>query len=255
MKMERIRKSGLLILFCLLLVSGCTRIEEKIDEILWERSGAAEEVSYQQYQELAGGNRLDADGLYRSEELEQLRMAIPVIPDGTVHVSFARSEFLKFSYYRDEALTEELPEENCWLDPGDTIYASEPELTNPNSPLYRFSKFQIREYDGSGKLKGLLAESRSVPGAVFHIPEDFSGTELSVIPFGEYRNRKVTFSAYSLQNDGSKRVLENGVWEINGITESSVPLKSSGIWKTAPGTDRDSARSPFSLPDPSYSRI
>ncbi len=231
MKRERKKKIELLILLCLLLTVGCARIQEKIETVLWEQSGAADEVSYQQYRQMVSDEQLDAEGLYRSEELERMLAAVPEEPDGTVHVSFARSEFLQFTYYGDEAMTEELPSENCYLDPGDTIYASEPVLANVSSPLYRFSEFQVREYDGTGRMKRLLAEARDIPGVVYHIPEDFSGTEISVLPLGEYRNRTVTFDAYTLLPDGRKKVLENGVWEINGKRYGNVsaeikPLES-----------------------------
>lgn len=215
----------LLILFSFLLISGCARIQEKIETILWEQSGAADDVSYQQYRQLASKGELDGDGLYRSEELERMLASVPKVPEGAVHVSFARNEFLQVKYYRDEAMTEELPAENCRLDPGDTIYASEPVLSDSAGPLYRFSGFQVREFDSAGRMKGLLAESREIPGPVCRIPDDFSGTEIAVIPLGEYRNRTVTLRGYSPLPDGQMQVLENGVWEINGKRYGNVSVE------------------------------
>ncbi len=225
MKMKRMCSILLPALLCVMLLSGCGRIQEKIEEILWDHSGASDDQSYQQYRRLQSENRLDGDGLYRSDELERMQTALREEPAGAVHVSFARSEFLHFTYYRDEAMTEELPGENCRLNPGDAIYASAPVLSDRSSPLYRFEEFQIREYDEAGKMKRLLAESREAPGLVFRIPGDFSGTEISVMPLGGYRNRTVNFNAYSLQPDGQKRALENGVWEINGKRYGNVSVE------------------------------
>ena len=47
------------------------------------------------------------------------------------------------------------------------------------------------------------------------IPEDFTETEISVIPLGGYRSRTVTLSALYRRGD-QENVLENGAWEING---------------------------------------
>ena len=136
-------------------------------------------------------------------------------PSGAVRVSFARNDYIRVRYFRDEALTDALPEDGCRLDPGDTIYASEPELLNPSGSLYYFQRFLVREYDAAGRVKRVLAETADAPGPVFRIPEDFTETEISVIPLGGYRSRTVTLSALYRRGD-QENVLENGAWEING---------------------------------------
>ena len=195
---------------------GCSAVRDRLESVIWERSGIPGDVSYLEYKALESNSQLDDEGLYRSEELERQRNAAQEIPAGSVHVSFARNDYLGFSYYRDAEMTEALPSENCRLDPGDSIYVSEPVIMNPYDSLYYFDEFQIREYDASGNMKKLLAESRNAPGAIFTIPADFSGTEIAVIPLGKYRSRTVSLRAVYVHSGGQEQVLENGVWEING---------------------------------------
>ena len=131
-------------------------------------------------------------------------------------MSFARNDSILVDYYRDEARAVPLEKENCRLDPGDAIYASIPLVSDDMSPLYQFSEIQVRELDTAGDMKGLLAVSRELPGLVYRIPSDYTGTEIAVIPLGEYRNRTVTLNASAADSAGTGPELENGVWEING---------------------------------------
>lgn len=203
-----------LLLLCLMM-SGCSQVRERLENALMESSGVLEDGDYLQYQALEASDQLDEAGVFISEEVERQRQAEVEMPSGTVRVTFARNDYLKITYFRDEALTDPLPAENCWLEPGDAVYASEPVLLNPNSSLYDFSQFLVREYDEAGKMKRVLAEPRDVPGLVFRIPENFSGTEISIIPLGGYRSRTVTLSAVYGSGE-QEQILENGVWQING---------------------------------------
>ena len=54
----------------LLVLSGCTQIREKAEQLMWEHSGVTEDFSYIQYQQMDAANALDEDGLYHSAELE-----------------------------------------------------------------------------------------------------------------------------------------------------------------------------------------
>ena len=192
-----------------------TGLGKKAAELFWEQSGIAEDSDYLEYRKLADSEQLDGDGLFYSPKVEE-QLAELESPAGAVHVTFARNDYLKFTYFRDAEMTDPLPAENCRLDPGDAVYASAPVLQNPNSSLYGFSEFQVREYDEKGRMKQVLASVREVPGLVYRIPEDFTGTEISLIPLGYYRNRTVTLSAGYVQADGTRKELENGIWEING---------------------------------------
>ena len=233
--LKKIRKKQVLFLIFLFLstLCGCTAIRERMEAELWKRSGVPEDAAYQEYRTLETNDQLDSFGFYRSEALERQRQAAQEMSSGAVHVSFARNDHLEFTYYRDEAMTEVLSAENCRLDPGDAIYASRPAIINPYDQLYYFDEFQIREYDAAGNLKKVLAESRGAPGLVYRIPEDFSGTEIAVIPLGKYRERTVSLDAVYVHPDGREEVLENGAWEINGkrYGNGTVKLDPMGSYR------------------------
>ena len=228
----------LLLLTTLLVLSGCTQLQERAEQLMWEHSGVTEDFSYLQYQQklraqwdheknaivrvqaikkeideanqqMDAANALDENGLYHSAELEsyEKRQEKP----GTVHVSFARNDFLHFDYYRDEALSQALETSDCWMNPGEAVFAGEPELTNPNSNLYRFSEFVVLELNEKGSIKGVLQRVKTYPGEVYRIPEDFTGTDISIIPIGEYLDRTVKLSAVTVASDGSRTSLENGM--------------------------------------------
>ena len=233
--LKKIRKKRIMILILLSLTAlcGCSAVRGRLESEIWERSGIPEDVSWLQYKDLETNEQLDAEGLFHSEELERQRQAAPVMPAGAVHVSFARNDYLGIIYYRDAALTDALPTENCRLDPGDAIYASEPVIMNPYQSLYHFDEFQIREYDAAGNMKKLLAESRNASGEIYRIPDDFSGTEIAVIPLGKYKERTVSLNAVYIHSDGREQVLENGVWEINGkrYGNGTVQLDPMGSYR------------------------
>lgn len=216
----------------LILLSGCTQVRERAKQFMWERSGVTEDSYYLQYQQMETADALDENGLYHSAELESYEKRQE--KSGTVHVTFARNDFLHFDYYRDEAFSQVLETTDCWLNPGDAVFAGEPELLNPNSKLYRFSEFVILELNEKRSVKGVLQNVKTNPGEVYRIPEDFAGTDISIIPIGEYLDRAVKLSAVSVAHDGSRISLENGFWEINGkrygnVTVSLNPMESYHI--------------------------
>ena len=225
MKMKRFIK--ILLLPVLLVLSGCTQIREKAEQLMWEHSGVAEDFSYIQYQQMDAANALDEDGLYHSAELEAYEKRQE--KSGSVHVSFARNDFLHFDYYRDATLSEPLEATDCWLNPGEAVFAGEPELTNPISKLYRFSEFVVLELSEKGSIRGVLQNVKDIPGEIYRIPDDFIGTDISIIPIGEYLDRTVKLSAVSVAPDGSRTSLENGSWEINGNTFGNVSVKLNPI--------------------------
>ena len=205
----------ILILSSLTAISGCSRIKDKLTQAMWERSGISEDVSYREYQQMVSEDVLDEEGLYHSDEVEQIISESNPIREGTVHVSFARNDYLQAEYFRDAELQEKIEGSGCWLNPGDTLYASQVRSVNPNSPLYQFSEFRIFEIDAAGAVQSLALQKEN-PGEVFRIPEDFSGTEISVVPLGVYLDREVRMHAVYINSEGKEVSLERGGWDIDG---------------------------------------
>ena len=213
--MKFIKQYKIISLFILILISGCSSIEQRVKEELWKHSGVPEDISYIQYQQMNSADALNKDGMYHSQILEQYKST--VVPEGTVYVSFARNEFLKINYYQDKELTKKIETDGCWMNPGDSIYASAPEVTNQANLLYRFSELNVLEIGPNRNVIKLLATANTLPGEVYHIPEDFQGSDISIIPLGKYLNRVIDLKAVYKHPDGSESILENGVWYINGI--------------------------------------
>lgn len=213
----------LILLPVLFVLSGCSGIRSRVEKILWEHSGVPEELSYIQYQQMEESDALDGEGFYRSPELEQYELS--QIKPGPIHVSFARNDFLHFDYFLDARMLEPLDTADCWLNPGDTIYFSEPKPENPYSSLYQFSEFRIYELDENNRVKQLMESVKNVSGELFQIPEDFEGLNISIVPLGEYRERTVKLSAAAVNAEGKRTSLENGSWEINGKRYGNVRVK------------------------------
>ena len=103
--MNKLRKYGVLfsVLASLTALCGCSVVRDRIESVIWERSGISEDVSYQEYKNLEMSDRLDDEGFYRSEELERLRQAARELPSGSVHVSFARNDYLEFTRSEEQS--------------------------------------------------------------------------------------------------------------------------------------------------------
>ena len=217
----------ILILILMVILSGCSVIEERISREMWERSGVAGEMSYIQYQQMLSADALDEDGTYHSSELEQYELG--QIRNGSVHVSFARNDYLFIEYFSDPDLTVKLETYQCRLDPGDPIYAAEPKVTNPVSSLYHFSEWRIVELDENGNVAKHLASVQDPSGEIYRIPEDFSGSELAIIPLGEYRDRTIMMNAVYRHQDGTKELLGNGYWSVDGKQYGNGSIKQNPL--------------------------
>ena len=195
------------------------KLVESTENVLLFLSGVKSDESYQKYEELRDNGELDERGLYQSEELQVLKAAAAKKPDGTVHVSFSVNELIGFTYYLDEAMTEELNTDSCWLNPGDKIYVSEPDYSKA-PVLYRLSHFQVRSRVTEAAEWRDAAKVEAVPGLVYEIPIDFKGTDISILPMGYYEPRTLILSA----RDGDKELV-NGYWTVNGQEYGNTTVK------------------------------
>lgn len=201
----------LLASFCVLFLAGCSQAQTYAEEKILQASGISADADYQEYKDLEASGRLNEQGLFRDGSIAQEGQR-----SGSVHVTFAENAYLKITYYYDEGLTQPVDTRQCYLEPGDRIYASEPTLNSPYSDKYRFSEFRLWQIDGEGRHSFPAPENGS-PGLVLTVPADFTGTELSVEPLGRYESRTLTFRDYYLDSDG-KEVELNGQWTADSVT-------------------------------------
>src|SRR5699024_8735938 len=102
------------------------------------------------------------------------------------------------------------------LNPGDTIYAKLEEYDNSNSNLYRLAEYRFRSYDADGSIQNEYVREATSDVLAYTIPADFTGTELSVLPVGEYADAELSVSAYYVDDSGTEHALGNaGTWYIN----------------------------------------
>lgn len=219
---ERLRGSTISVIICLVfLLSGCSAVES----IALRASVPAED--YQEYAALRDSGQLDQDGQYIVPQLDEAGELEP--GESGIHVTFAKNAYLDIPYYLDPELKQEASEDECTLQPGDCLYYDPKNIVcdHPHTLNYGFDRFAVFEYTGDGKRGKELSwgVENAEPGVVLRIPEDYEGTELSVVPLGRYENRTLEFSDYYIDGSDQQREL-TGTWIVNDeqITKSSMDI-------------------------------
>lgn len=181
------RRKYITIFVVLLLFSltGCTAIKNKLEDNIKKESGVLEDQDYIEY--------IDWE-----EEPDFVKH------EGSIFVSFANNNNLDIEYYYDQELSNLVDINNCYINPGDTIY-SRVATNNSNKLLYSFNKFEIYDVkDG----KRTVVNNVSVNPLEVSISKDYNGDSLSVVPMGSFNNREIFFSDYYLLADGTKKELD-----------------------------------------------
>lgn len=218
------KRVGVLAITSMLMLSGCSSVDIAIDArlrpIIEEKSGILETEEYIKYQEYLNNGELDADGCYIDKEPEEDTIANEANGNkdkGTVHVTFAENQYVEIDYYTDLNMTSAIDKDNCYLNPGNTIYGKVKEYKNPKSNLYQLSEYRVVEYDAEGHMKKESPEQLSDGMLKYAIPNDFTGTEISILPIGDYPDRELSMTAYYIDDKGNECTLGSaGTWSING---------------------------------------
>ena len=206
----------LLLTFTMLILTGCSAVDAKLEQIILEKSGILEHEDYLQYKQYQEAGSLNENGQYQATGSNDSDTNLQDEPSGTIHVTFADNRYLKICYYTEAAMTTPLDVDACYLNPGDFLYAKVIECINPNSNLYRLAEYRIVEYDAEGNIKKEYQQEVKDGTLEFEIPNNFSGSELSVMPVGEYPDRNLSMSVYYVDDNGNECSLGNaGTWSIN----------------------------------------
>ncbi len=213
------------------MLSGCGQVDEYLQNRFLEKSGILEDQEYQQYSEMKQNNQLGEDGTFNDTDVFT-ETTVTDVADGSVHVTFAENRYLDIQYYLDSDMTQRIDTTQCYLNPGDTIYASV-ESKNPNSNLYTLSTYRIYEYDSENTVKNETTYPiEDKDNLVYQIPSTFTGSEISIVPIGEYPDRKLTMKAFYIDDSQQEKELANaGTWTINdeectGNSASISPIVS-----------------------------
>ena len=125
----------LITVFVLLMISGCSNVNDflinRLEENALENAGILEDTEYQDYEKLMSSGQLDENGKYLGTVADMDENDDVEEASGQIHVTFANNSHISFIYYLDAEHTEQINTSNCYLNPGDCIYASDPKLVDP----------------------------------------------------------------------------------------------------------------------------
>lgn len=209
--------------------SGCVA-----EETLLKKSNITTDESYVEYLQMKDDQKLDENGEY----IVTVRKDPDEWYDGKVCVSFAQNNYLNTAYYTDAALTKAIDPNNCYLAPGESIYAAVAEAKNSNSNLYQFEEYRIYTTTAEGERK-LAAVQEQDGQLVYTIPVDFSAGGIQIVPVGRYVTREFRTSIYYTDRFGQKQdVKTTGDWSVNGSKEMKVSSAEPYILRCEYDTSR-----------------
>lgn len=202
------------------LFSGCSGINDLLEEKMLEKSGIRKEESYISYQNKVESGNVDEDGFYQEDVSEDNN-------GGTIHVTFAKNNNLDIKYYKDKAHTILINDSACNINPGEKIYAEVAVNADVYSSMYEFAEFHIYSYSDSGERtrETNLEKEFIEENAILEIPVDYNGNELSIEPVGKYEKRTINLNDYFVDDNDNKIELD-GTWLINDVeyTDNAVQI-------------------------------
>jgi len=204
--------TGALLLIFLFLLSGCASMKEKAEGIITntiqKESGLEDDADYKQYLNYKEGNQLTEDNVPIDTDEEEEH-------HGTIHVTFGENNHISIIYYYDENCTREVDVNNCYINPGDSIYYSTLLLDDTSksiSNMYSFTGFKVYQHEKS-EMKEVSLEGKG-SNCVLSVPSDSTITDLSVFPLGKYENRPLNCTAYYMDN-GVKKEMNAVIWYVD----------------------------------------
>ncbi len=213
MRFNRIAVSSLIILGCIAL-TGCS-VKSYAEQTILKNSGIELDEDYQSYLSYDEEGLLDEDGYFDSPDWDL--DSLEDTQSGSIHVTFADNNFFWINYYRDAGMEQLIDPLDFWVDPGDEIYAAEPLNYNKVSNLYRLAGYRIVTYDKEGRVLTSSLQRVSDDGLIIKVPNSFEGTEMAILPIGEYPDRDLNFSAYWIDDAGDRlEIAGAGTWVVNG---------------------------------------
>lgn len=230
---------------CVMVLSGCSG--SSVSDFLLRQSGAVTEEELWQYSELRDKGQLDEDGHYISAELNGATEPSP--PAGSVHVTFAENAYIKVQYFLDAERQVPIDTQKCYLQLGDCIYTSVPECHHPTSSCYSFDRFCVYPYDADGTKSEEPLEQSGEP-TVLQIPEDYNGTELSVVPMGKYEKLSLELTDYYTDSAGRAQELD-GTWTVNDKETADRVVEVSSVESLVIDYQYDSAKYCYVSSNPS----
>lgn len=198
MKKSIIIVSAILIISLIVAIIGVSQMD------VLKISSITEDADYQKYLELKSNGEIDENGEYiiKYEDPDKIR------------VTFATNKALNVEYYYDEAKTQKI-DGVAYLMPGDAIYIK---FVESNEVLYKFSRYEIYEFDKDGNCEKALTLTDSE--TKYTIPENIKNKEIQIRPYGENDKSSIRLSVI----DENGKDIISGKWENGDIILNSNVL-------------------------------
>ena len=214
----------------MVLLNGCTAIDSTIEKVILKEAGITERDDYILYQQQKEAGLIDEDGYYIDPNNYQSDNVVEENRNGSILVTFADNPFMDIMYYEDEDMTKIIDTDQCYLNPGDDIYAAVKDYNNNNSNRYHIKEYRILQYGEEGTVENQYEQLTEDGTLKYKIPDDFDGTEIGIFPIGDYTDRELILEAYYIDDNGDKQLLGNaGEWTINGEEKVDGSTKISPI--------------------------
>ncbi len=196
-----------------LLLSSCSSVESFLRQQIEEQSGIKDDTDYQTYQTYFENGRADENGNYIPEDEETTEAESPSVSrPGSVRVTFGNNSKLSILYFYDQEMTDAIEGTECYLNPGESIYAQVRLSEEALSMNLCFDKFQVFENLDNNLV--LLAESKGEDNCVFTVPDPTEGTELSVLPLWKPAERSLSFELVLIDENGETTKSDIGIWKV-----------------------------------------
>lgn len=218
------KKKLYVLVFTLIMMTGCANVDSYLQTKMQEKAGISEEATYKQYQEFETTGHLDVSGNYTNSASSDNAY------EGYVHVSLGyNKKNLDITYYRDEEHTSQILEDDIYMAPGESLFASVDVVNDIYTSTYEFKEFRIYQWDSENdKKETSITSDFNESGVVLHIPEDFKQSDLSIEPIGMYKERQVFFNDYLVDDKNHEEELP-GKWIINDREYEGVSANISPI--------------------------
>ena len=213
-----------------LLLSGCSAVESGFEKSVLEKSGIQESKDYILYEEYKNAGMLDEKGQYVGTSLSEEKPAHQDAPEGKIRVTFGQNTYVDVWYYTDEDMTTPVDSNSCFLAPGETLYAKAIDYHNDNTNHYQLAGFRIAEYGADNHISKEY-QANVVDGILkYEIPSDFTGSDICVMPLGEYLDREISMRVFYKDDSGKEHTLGNaGTWSINDEAVDGDSVKINPI--------------------------
>lgn len=209
-----------------LLLSGCSSINNALEQEMAKQADISADGNYQTYQEYSQAGKLTEQGYYSQDVFEEDAVK-ETIPENSAQVSFAKNSYLDISYFTDAECSEPFVGQTCHLEQGEAIYATVVVGKDAASSMYEFSCFRLYRYTNDGRELIDIIQPKT-DGLVLEITKELVGADLVIEPVGDYGARVISLRDYYTDEDGNEHDL-SGTWWIDDKMENGDKVEINPV--------------------------